>query len=57
VELISTFSAKQSNGNFKAVACISWLMGAVMPLDELKNGEDYARISDNVVRALTRVHI
>ena len=32
-------------------------MGAVMPLDELKSGGDCVRISDNVVRALTRVHI
>jgi len=49
--------AKQSNGNYKAIACICWLMGAVMPLDELKSGGDCVRISDNVVRALTRVHI
>lgn len=49
--------AGRSNGNIKAVACIAWLMGAVMPLDELQHGRDSARISDDLIYALTRVHI
>ncbi|KAJ3574684.1 hypothetical protein NP233_g1589 [Leucocoprinus birnbaumii] len=49
--------AGRSNGNTKANACIAWLMGAVMPLDELQNSMDNARISDDVISALTRVHI
>ncbi|KXN88984.1 hypothetical protein AN958_06446 [Leucoagaricus sp. SymC.cos] len=50
--------AGRANGNYKAIPCIAWLMGAVMPLDELKGGgSSSARISDDVISALTRVHI
>lgn len=51
------FTAGQASGNQNAVACIAWLMGAVMPLDELANGGAGARISDDLIHALTRVHI
>ncbi|EKM79802.1 hypothetical protein AGABI1DRAFT_113084 [Agaricus bisporus var. burnettii JB137-S8] len=49
--------AGQSSGKQNAVACIAWLMGAVMPLDELPNGSTDGRISNERIRALTRVHI
>jgi hypothetical protein len=55
--LFSLFTAGQASGKQNAVACIGWLMGAVMPLDELPNGNTKARISNEKIRALTRVHI
>lgn len=56
VVLILYPTAGQAQGNQKATACIAWIMGVVMPLNELTD-IGAARISDDLILALTRVHI